>query len=447
MVDVIKDIGLASIYLLLGYAIRSKVKFFQKLYIPAAVIAGIIGLLLGPEVLGRFAPFCLRFSDGVGSYANPLLAIVFSSQFLGASFNKDTLRHSGATFFLNSSTISLQVMLGLFITYLLLPLNDKLYSGFGLFPYLGFYGGHGVCASTAGVFGDAGFFDTDLGTSAGNTFATIGLIYGIMAGIVVINICARKGLISKNAGMQNMTQEDRTGVLLPENRYNTVVAMSKNDVINPLALHVAIVGLVMYLAYALLPYLQKIPYCSRLNITIPVLFVSIFVNVLSKKTGLSKFIDHKSLATLTGVALEFLIVTSVANTKLSIFLDFGLEILILSVGILGVNTAFVLFFGKRWHKEHWVENTLGTLGLSCGVLATGFLLIRIADPDNETGAATNLAVGNGVSTSTIQMFFNYVFASFFIVSTTFGYAVPTICFIVFTLLGIFLFQRKKTAVA
>ena len=83
MVDVIKDLGLASILLLLGYGIRSKVKLFQKLYIPAAVIGGVIGLLLGGEVLGKFCPVCLHFSSGVGSYANPLLAIVFSSQFLG----------------------------------------------------------------------------------------------------------------------------------------------------------------------------------------------------------------------------------------------------------------------------------------------------------------------------------------------------------------------------
>ena len=237
MVDVIKDLGLASILLLLGYGIRSKVKLFQKLYIPAAVIGGVIGLLLGGEVLGKFCPICLHFSSGVGSYANPLLAIVFSSQFLGTRLSKENLRHSGATFFLNASTITMQVSLGLLLTLLFLKGNDLLYKGFGMFPYLGFYGGHGVCASTASVFGDAGLFDTDLGTSAGNTFATIGLLYGVIMGIVLINIFARKGLVSGKAGMQNMTDEDRSGFLRPENRSAAVTALTKNDVLNPVALH------------------------------------------------------------------------------------------------------------------------------------------------------------------------------------------------------------------
>lgn len=444
MVDVIKDLGLASLLLLVGYGIRSKVKLFQKLYIPASVIAGILGLLLGTEVLGKFCPVCLHFSEGVGGYANPLLAIVFSSQFLGAKMNRDTLKHSGATFFLNASTISLQVALGLLITLLLLPGNDKLYAGFGMFPYLGFYGGHGVGASTAGVFGAAGVFDTDLGTSAANTFATIGLLFGVVAGIVIINICARKGLISQKAGTKNMTDEDRSGFLLPEHRTAAVTAFTKNDVINPVALHFAIIFMVMCLAYAILPYLQMIPYCDKLNITIPVLFVSIAVNLLAKASKLDKYLDHKSLSSLTGVALEMLIVTSVANTKLSIFTQFGWEILVLAVVIILVNGAFVLVMGRMWHKEHWVENTLGTFGLSNGVLATGFLLIRIADPDNETGAATNLACGNGVSTATIQMFFNYVFASFFVsLGAGFGYGVPIACFVIFTTLGCILFGRKK----
>ncbi len=434
---------MASIFLMVGFVCRSKIKLFQKMYLPAAVIGGVIGLLLGGEVLGRFSPFYLHFSEEVGTYANPLLAIVFSSMFLGTKFDKDTLRHSGATFFLNSATMSLQVTLGLLLTLLLLPGNDKLYKGFGLFPFLGFYGGHGVCASTAGVFGDAGLFNTDLGTSAGNTFATIGLLYGIIVGIIIINVCIKKGLISKNAGLQNLSDEDRSGFLSEKNRYPAVVALTKNDSLNPVAFHVGIIGIVMCLAYWLLPYLQKIPYCGRLNITIPVLFVSVAVNFICNRTKLKACIDHKSLSSITGVALEYLIVTSVANTKLSVFTDFGLEILVLASVILAATTAFVLFFGRMWHKEHWVENALGTFGLSCGVVATGFLLIRIADPENTTGAATNLSCGNGLSTSTIQVFFNYVFASFFIVSSTFGYAFPIVAFCVAFTGGMLLFGRKR----
>ncbi len=442
MIEVIKDLGLASIYLLCGYALRSKVKGLQKLFIPAAVIGGIIGLLLGPEVLGKFSPVCLHFSENVGGYAMPLLAIVFSSMFLGSNLTKDTVKHSGATFFLNCSTMSLQLTLGILLALAFGKMRDLFY-GFGMFPFLGFYGGHGVPANTATVFGDAGVFDAELGTSAGNTFATIGMLFGIVVGIIIINIYARKGMIDSSAGIGNLSDEDLSGYLKPENRFAAVTAYTKNDVINPVALHCSIIGLVMCLGYALLPWIQKIPYCNRLNITIPVLIVSVLTNLAANKTGLSKYIDHKSLSNISGVALEYLIVTSVANTKLSIFADYGLEILVMSAVILAADVAFLMFFGRRWHKDHWVENTLGTFGLSTGVLATGFLLIRIADPDNRTGAATNLSCGNGVSTSTVQVFNNYIFPTIVVSSIGFATWYPIISFIIFFVLGNILFGRKK----
>ena len=43
--------------LLLGTFLRAKVKLFQKLFLPASVIGGFIGLLLGPMVVWVIMPF------------------------------------------------------------------------------------------------------------------------------------------------------------------------------------------------------------------------------------------------------------------------------------------------------------------------------------------------------------------------------------------------------
>lgn len=48
-----------SFLLILGVFIKSKIKVFQDLFIPASVIGGFIGLILGPEVLGRAFSFSL----------------------------------------------------------------------------------------------------------------------------------------------------------------------------------------------------------------------------------------------------------------------------------------------------------------------------------------------------------------------------------------------------
>ena len=71
--DLLSDFAIASFLILIGQLIRSKVKFFQEFFIPASLIAGFMGLILGKQVLN-----VLHFSDGAGSYAGMLIIIVFT---------------------------------------------------------------------------------------------------------------------------------------------------------------------------------------------------------------------------------------------------------------------------------------------------------------------------------------------------------------------------------
>ena len=46
---VLYDLGILSIVLLLGVFLRKKVRFLQNLYIPASLLGGFCGLMLGPQ--------------------------------------------------------------------------------------------------------------------------------------------------------------------------------------------------------------------------------------------------------------------------------------------------------------------------------------------------------------------------------------------------------------
>ena len=51
-VEIIQDFAYGGFLLLIGYFLRSKIKLLQKLYIPASVIGGVVGLLLvHPDLL------------------------------------------------------------------------------------------------------------------------------------------------------------------------------------------------------------------------------------------------------------------------------------------------------------------------------------------------------------------------------------------------------------
>ena len=71
---IVVDLGIISALMLLGKLIRVKVKGIQYFLIPPAVIAGIFGLILGPEVLGW-----LPLSGCLGTYAGVLIAFVFAA--------------------------------------------------------------------------------------------------------------------------------------------------------------------------------------------------------------------------------------------------------------------------------------------------------------------------------------------------------------------------------
>ena len=50
-VNIIYDICIMSALMLIAKIIRTKIKIIQKLYIPSALVAGFLGLLLGKQFL------------------------------------------------------------------------------------------------------------------------------------------------------------------------------------------------------------------------------------------------------------------------------------------------------------------------------------------------------------------------------------------------------------
>ena len=71
--DILADFAYASALILVGQFLRSKVTFFQKFFIPARMLAGFLGLLLGSQFMN-----VIHFSDAMGSYAGLLVIPVFA---------------------------------------------------------------------------------------------------------------------------------------------------------------------------------------------------------------------------------------------------------------------------------------------------------------------------------------------------------------------------------
>jgi len=72
------DLAYASLFLMLAQFLRKALKILQNLYIPASLLAGVIGLLCGPQFLGL-----IQYSTVVSGYAGMLVILLFATLTLG----------------------------------------------------------------------------------------------------------------------------------------------------------------------------------------------------------------------------------------------------------------------------------------------------------------------------------------------------------------------------
>ena len=68
------DFGIISILILIAKFLRVKIKIIQKLFIPPSLIAGLLGLGLGPNGAGW-----LPLSGNLGTYSAVFIALVFAA--------------------------------------------------------------------------------------------------------------------------------------------------------------------------------------------------------------------------------------------------------------------------------------------------------------------------------------------------------------------------------
>ena len=140
--DLFVDFTIASFLILIGQLMRSKLGIFQRFFIPASVLAGFLGLALGPSGFN-----ILPFSGSIGSYAGILIIIVFTVVGLnGFEIEKgeggqQAKRLIGYQIF-KIIAWGIQIFVPIVFTMLILKrIWPELNDGFGLLLHSGFYGG------------------------------------------------------------------------------------------------------------------------------------------------------------------------------------------------------------------------------------------------------------------------------------------------------------------
>lgn len=379
--------AILGVLLFVASVIRLKITFLKKCFIPASLIAGIIGLILGPYALNMIPEEMLVTW---GALPTRMIEIVFATMLLGVDTPdlKKSISRAGPQIIFAYSSSFFQIGLTCLLTALVFVPFFGVSEMFGSIIEIGFAGGHGTAGGMAEVFKNLGWAD---GRDLGLTTATFGLFVGIFGGLAIINYAVRKGYTSvlsvKDAAVE--TKEIYTGNDRRPNAYATV----NKDVVEPFALHAALIAIALIIGQALTYGIK-----TYLNFNMPLFPMAMIGGFILQKilarTFIHDMIDRGTLLRIQGFCLEFLVISAVASIKIPIILKYFAPLLISTIFITIFIVVFFFYAGRRLFRDEWFEHAIVRYGATTGVAAVGLMLLRAADPEMKTKAGETYAIGS-----------------------------------------------------
>ncbi|OKH15189.1 sodium/glutamate symporter [[Limnothrix rosea] IAM M-220] len=414
----LRDVFFAFVWIALlvlaGRLIKQKIGWIRRLYLPESIVAGVLALLLGPQVLGAIATSVIGegtlISDGVfteqirtiwSQSPGVFINIVFAALFLGEVIPspKQIWRRAAPQVVFGQSLAWGQYVVGILATLLILiPLFDANPIAGSLIE-IAFEGGHGTAGGMANTFTELGFEE---GADLALGLATVGIVSGIVTGTFLSKWGRKRGYVAVAA--VDVEQPDN----LPELSHNSDPEilekrrqLTRGLLIDPLSLNFGFVGIAIIIGWVILKglvFLESVTWglsgFTMMNYVplFPMALVGgIIVQVIMVRLDLDALIIPRLTKNIAGMALDVVVVTALASISLKVIGgNLGIFLVLSVVGIVW-NISFFLYFAPKIFPDYWFEKGIGDLGQSMGVTATGILLLRMVDPDNRSGAFESFA--------------------------------------------------------
>lgn len=387
---ILTDLTWFGLFLIIGLVVREIVKPLQKIFLSASIIGGLILLALGPQVLNVVA-----IPESFSGYSGAMIRFIMCALVFGTNISKKKLQSYGDYMMVVHSVYGFQMALGLLIGALCCLVWTTLPTGWGFLAVQAFYGGHGTATAAGTAFADAsGLTDyTDLGI----VMATFGIIIAMTVGMVVVNYGVRKGWGTFVHEVQKQPKHFYGGIL-PENEQTSIgKQLTTSTSINALALQFAFVLVSMWIGEKVGGLIvMGVPVLKSVSTLAWDTLGGVIGWYLCKFVKLDRFVDKKTVNQLSGLALEILLVGSMATLNLTVLAANIVPIVIMTVIICGLTIVWTLFMAKMTCREQWFEKALMIIGQSTGATPTGMALVRAADPNSEACSPEAHGVYSGI---------------------------------------------------
>ncbi|MFN4866714.1 MAG: sodium/glutamate symporter [Cyanobium sp.] len=370
----------------------------QRLGLPAAVLAGLLGLLLGP-----YGPWPVMPAPIEALWARlptVLLTLVFGTLLLGRP-----LPAIGQLWRPAAAQTLLGLTLG-FGQYLVGALAVLLVLGpwLGVNPLMaclievGFEGGHGSAAVLGPIYADLGFSE---GADLGLAMATVGLLSSTLLGGALVVLAQRRGWLMVHLpvvaeAVAEAPLAHQPSCPLPEPQDGQPPAGPGTWLVNLGLVGVAVgvgVGLLAALEWAAEP-LQGTwrTVIDALPVYPLALAGSLLVRLALERSGRTALVQASQQERIGGIATDLLIAAAMAGLDLPQLARSWLPLSVLTLAGLGWNLLVVLVLARRILPIDWFERAVIEFGQATGVAASGLLLLGMADPDNRSEALPAFSV-------------------------------------------------------
>ena len=366
------DVGIISALLLIGKLMRTQIKLVQKLFIPPSLLAGFIGLILGP-----YGFDLLPLSNQTGTYAGILIAFIFGALPLTSQKAQGKTKEIASMWAYSQGGLLLQWAFGGLLGLLVLNQIWPLSPGFGITMPSGYCGGHGTAAAIGQAFGQLGHDEI---LTLAMTAATFGIVSAVILGLIFVKWGTRKKYTTFLADYNDLPSELQTGLLPDEKRESMGESTCSSISIDSLTFNLSFVCLIAFCGYGI----SKLAAHFMPGFELPVFSCAFVAGILLKKvfdrTGVTNYICSKTVNHISGALTDYLVAFGIASIKISVVIDYIVPLSILLLSGLVVTLIYVFVMARKLMKECWFEKALFTWGWFTGTMAMGIALLRVVDP-------------------------------------------------------------------
>ena len=362
-------------FLIFGRRIKLAVQL-ERFGLPIAVISGIAGISIGP--FGLIHVLSKETTNVWSNFPTPLLSLVFATLMMGRPIpNINGLVRPIVNQFLLALSLGFGQFFvgGLVVEYLLSPSMDT-NPLMGCLIEVGFEGGHGAATIIGESFTRLGFDD---GLELGLAMATVGLLSSSLLGSIFIFL-----------GRTLRLSDTEEIVELKEN-VNSKKKIEIFSDLRILIINLGFAGLAISFGVLLLKFLRYIStffgeFSREIIFSLPVfpliLIGSLLIRYILEKTENTEYISNILQREIGILSTDLLIFTAMASLDIAVVFDHWLIILVFTIFGLCWNLICIAYFAFFIFDDYWFEKSLIEFGNSTGVVASGLLLLRLADPKN-----------------------------------------------------------------